>query len=145
MLARVLDYVELDAEMMGAGTVVPEILAALEDQRLPLGWREITEKQLAQSEFFHMEPSVQGHAQLWKDQDGNPLDGQAITISWYWWSCGETGIALVSDFHAGRVLAYEFGCDHQMEHITSHPRYGSQISADQCRVCGCVSVRPESR
>lgn len=82
----------------------------------PPGWREITEADFVKGMFFTHDPQKIEFRQLMnaeiRSEDGAPL----IDARLYFFHDG-TGVALMSDFWAGKLRYFAFGCDHKWREV----------------------------
>jgi len=70
----------------------------------PPGWRRYSEKEFAQSMFFSYTPTSTEYRQI-------IIGDKMISAQLFFYHDG-TGIAMSSDFWAGKVFYFAFGCDH---------------------------------
>lgn len=85
-------------------------------QALPYKWRQITEKEFAQSIFFVHSPIAVAYEQFYWDEFGNRSE-RMIAARLYFFH-NKTGLALESDYWAGKVHYYAFGCAHEFREVT---------------------------
>lgn len=103
----------------------------------PVGWTEMTEAEFAKSMFFSYSPDYTEYRQILRLADGTPLDLPngclSVHMFWYW---DKTGIAMHSDYWAGKVRYFRFGCAHEYVSIKTPPRPYSGLHTDKCKKCG---------
>lgn len=114
------------------GVPFEEHVCSSDYNKVPDGWREITEEQFAQGQFFTYEAEAvefrQFHPSPIKDEKGHPLLDARL---WHYWD--GTGIGMMHDFWAGKVRFFAFGCDHDFEHIRNE---GRCLNRYKCKKCG---------
>lgn len=126
----------------------------------PVGWRPITEAELAKSRWMHYAPKVREHRQIHQLLDGThvpehpELPGKEfgfLGVTMYWYSDG-TGYAVQDLYWEGKLLYYAFGCEHSYKYITRE-RYAEVMGAkpmayngiSECVFCGHIYIHPDSR
>jgi hypothetical protein len=116
---------------------------ANEFNHAPEGWREITEKEFAQSLFFSYAPDKTDHRQIFYI-NGKPIDGPCISAFLYYFYDG-TGVALSNDFWGGKVHYYHFGCEHNYVEISVQEcqkrgifHAGNCYHVSECSKCGRI-------
>jgi hypothetical protein len=115
----------------------------------PRGWREITEKEFAQSLFFSHTPDKIDHRQILY-VNGKEVTGPMIAAFLYYFYDG-TGIAVSSDFWNGKVHYYHFGCSHKYTELgydTCQKRgfyhAGNCWHVSECSKCGFIESHDTS-
>lgn len=97
----------------------------------PPGWREMPEKEAAQSAFFGESTQLVEFRQMFRAGSTEPVQEARL-----FFLPDDTGFALVSDFWGGKVRFFRFGCEHEFQHQPD----GSGV----CRHCGFVQLRRDS-
>lgn len=87
----------------------PQGIAYDDTQKLPLGWRKLTNEEFSQNIIWIYSPRYIEYAQIYYDHEGNQLPHMHEVVMFHFHN--ETGLALESD-HKGNVTAYAFGCRH---------------------------------
>ena len=99
-------------------------------KEVPFGFREITEKEFAQSHFFVYGPDFRQWIQA--PIDGN--DKPVVNVELYWFHTGN-GWGLAHDYWAGKVRYFAFGCEHEWVERKPHPMH---MHTNDCSKCGAV-------
>lgn len=106
----------------------------------PKEWREITEKEFAQSMFFHHSPEHYESRTILRKND-KPLSAKLF------WFYDGTGIGICNDFWGGRVSYYAFGCEHDYSELsvkTCQERgilhMGSCYHVQECSKCKHINA-----
>lgn len=114
----------------------------------PIGWREITLKQFAQSKFFSYHPTFIEYRQILRI-DGKPVE-KMISAQLFWFH-DDTGVALVSDYWAGTISCFAFGCVHEYVELSAeqarslgHVHCGSCYHVYKCEKCGHINAEDSS-
>jgi hypothetical protein len=109
----------------------------------PPNWKEITEKEFAQGMFFSYTPTLTEHRQMGRMEVGSePM----LTATLYFFHDG-SGVALASDFWAGKVRYFSFTCcvhefrrPTEAEHVRGVVRPGRCFHVSICDKCNYVSA-----
>jgi hypothetical protein len=99
----------------------------------PINLREITEKDFAQSQFHSHSPSLIEYRQMILKEDLSPgklTNGRMISAFLYWFG-DDTGIAIASEHHKGKVRYFAFGCNHSLGQATY--RAGATYHCKKCK------------
>ena len=104
----------------------------------PVGFHEVTEKEFAQSGFFTYPFEANEYRQLLYDQNGKPLtkDTPILSIRLFFHSDNQ-GFGMSTDYWAGKVRYFRFGCEHEYEHTK---KLGNCYNQYTCKVCGHVNA-----
>ncbi len=112
---------------------------------LPPNFREITEKEFAQSHFFTYGFERFENRQCFRDADGKDLD-RMIEVDLFF-MFDKTGYAMERDFWAGTIKYYKFGCQHNYEQLSQdecHKRkimhFGMCYHVYECSECGHIQA-----
>lgn len=112
----------------------------------PPNWREIGEKEFAQSHFFTYTPKfVEYRQMLERDERGlMKIAGKCVSAFLYLYDDG-VGYAIQSDYWGGKVHYYRFGCDHSYRAISSDEcrnrniyHGGKCFHVSECTKCGYI-------
>lgn len=92
-----------------------EVLGGDRYNHAPKDWREITEKEFSQSQFFGNTPVALEFRQLNYDYDNNRLkNDNMLSVQLYLYEDG-TGIGLARDYWKGKARYFKFGCQHDYQ------------------------------
>ena len=102
----------------------PKVNAALKEHEdkfgsyndTPPGWREITEKDFAQSQFFQYNPEKTEFRQIYKAEVKSEAGGPLLNARLYFFHDG-TGVAMMNDYWAGKLRYFAFGCKHEYRKV----------------------------
>lgn len=83
----------------------------------PKDWREVSEKEFAQSKFFSYTPSAIEFRQIMYDFDGNKIEDM-LSVHLYLFHDG-TGVAMAGDYWKGKVRYFKFGCEHDYKEYSA--------------------------
>jgi hypothetical protein len=82
----------------------------------PPGWRKLTELEFARSRFFSFSPALTEYRQMLQRLQDDPRVSDhlvPIVAATLYFFHDNTGYAMSSDWQAGKVNYYEFGCVHE--------------------------------
>ena len=113
-----------------------EELNSLEYNKVPDGWREITEKEFAQGPFFGECAEFYEFRQFHPSPIKSEAKG-ALVDARLWFYHGGHGIGMMHDFWAGKVRYFAFGCDHNWINIRNE---GRCLNRYKCENCGREEV-----
>lgn len=105
--------------------------------KVPPGWKEITEEEFVKGKFFIYTPAYREYRQLHPKQKAGVKSeetGDCLFEAWLYFYRDGQGIAMMPDIDAGKVRYFKFGCDHSMEEIESDSR--RHLHTYKCRKCG---------
>jgi hypothetical protein len=117
----------------------------------PIGWRELTEKEFAQSKFFRCSPRHVEFRQMYPQDENGKRMREGMVATRLMWMQDKTGYALANDFWAGTVRYYAFGCQHDYRELsqaecrerdTTH--FGMCWHIYECKKCGYVMAQDSS-
>lgn len=99
----------------------------------PVNFKEITEKEFAQSQFHSYSPVLIEYRQMIVKEDLSPgkLSNGRMLSSHLYWFADDTGIAIVSEHHKGKVRYFSFGCNHALGQKTYEP--GKTYTCTKCK------------
>ncbi len=107
----------------------------------PPGWRKISEKEFAQSDFFRYGIGKTEYRQMMTENKSDPAIGATL-----YYIDADNGFSIVNNFWNGTIEFYAFGCDHDW---SGDPReelekrnivlYGSE-HASLCAKCGKLQI-----
>lgn len=83
----------------------------------PVNFREITEKEFAQSQFHSYTPALVEYRQMLVKEDLSPgklTNGKMISAHLFWFH-DDCGYAIVGDYWKEKVRYFAFGCNHDLE------------------------------
>jgi len=113
------------------------------DHELPPNFREITEKEFAQSKFFVYFPEFWEYRQITKKEDfekfkwGNEQRSHVFSLRMAYFFDG-TGVALEHDYWAGKVRYFAFAvCEHNER---TQRNVGNCLNEYTCAACGYVET-----
>ncbi len=126
--------------ILGSKKPSAEFLAKYgKDNELPPNFREITEKEFAQSKFFIYSPDFWEYRQISKREDcekfkwGKEQGSYIFSLRMAYFFDG-TGIALEHDYWAGTVRYFSFAiCDHEKR---EQRNVGNCLNEYTCVACG---------
>lgn len=105
----------------------------------PPNFKELTEKEFAQSMFFSYYPKTTGYRQISPDalkEIGieSKHNGRDVILMVFMFTYQDgTGIALSSDYWAGKVRYFRFGeCIHELQHFKN---LGNCLNLLKCAKC----------
>lgn len=103
----------------------------------PAGWREITEKEFAQSHFFTYSPASMEYRQIRDLPDGTRLTS-LLACTMFNMHDG-TGYAMEHKLWDGKVKYYKYGCDHDYKElgVSESAEHGIQHYGQHCHVYLC--------
>jgi hypothetical protein len=90
----------------------------------PVNFKEMTEKEFAQSQFHSHSPVLVEYRQMIVKDDLSPgklTNGKMISTHLYWFA-DDTGIAIAADYWKGKIRYFSFGCNHDLEQRRFTPR-----------------------
>lgn len=90
-----------------------ESIDGTDDNVEPIGFREITEKEFAQSQFFQYTPDYMESRQIYDSK----LSDKAFTVEIFWFQ-DKTGLALSRDYWEGKMRYFACGCDHNYKELS---------------------------
>lgn len=106
---------------------------------VPTNWREVSEKEFAQSNAFTYAPQKREYRQILPE--GEPH----IIGVWLNFMHDGTGWAMASDYWAGKVRFFKFGCEHRYRELGSAEcrergiqHFGMCWHVSECEKCGDV-------
>lgn len=110
---------------------------------LPKGWRSISEKEFVQGKFLSYSPELVEHRQMWSDPDDPNRHMKAVITATLYWFFDGTGIAISSDWWAGKLQFYAFGCEHSYRELSQEECHNRNIySGGQCyHVSECAKCK----
>ena len=112
----------------------------------PPNWREIDEKTFSQSHFFMYTPKIVEYRQmLERDENGlMKMDKMCVSAHLYIFEDG-VGFAMHSDYWAGKIRFYQFGCQHDYRPVSSDEcrnrgiyHGGKFFHVSECSKCGYI-------
>jgi hypothetical protein len=113
----------------------------------PPGWKQLTEKEFAQSRLADMyTPELVEHRQMFRSDVLMLADVGKMVEARLFFNHDGTGWAMSIDTWAGTVTYYRFGCKHDMTgKLTKKDRekigfLGRCQHASKCKKCGYISV-----
>jgi hypothetical protein len=126
--------------ILGSKKVSEEFLAKYgKDGELPPNFREISEKEFAQSKFFVYSPEFWEYRQITKAEDykkfkwGDEQRSYVFSLRMAYFFDG-TGIALEHDYWAGKVRYFSFAvCEHKER---KQRNVGNCLNEYTCVACG---------
>lgn len=115
----------------------------------PVGMREITEAEFAQSEFFTFCPVAIEYRQIIPKRPegtkGVQVHNKVYSIRIYWMNTepGQAdGFAMRNDYYEGKVRYYRVGCDHDYKELSvaearkkGHSHFGNCYHVTECAHC----------
>src|SRR5579864_9259113 len=99
----------------------------------PVNFKEITEKEFSQSQFHSYGPSLIEYRQMLVNEDLSPgklSRGRLLTAFLYWFA-DDTGVAIVSEHHKGKIRYFSFGCNHKLD--TKTYQAGQTYTCTKCK------------
>lgn len=82
----------------------------------PPGWREISEKEFVQGQFFRSSPEKTEFRQLMRGNVTSERGTSLLNARLYFFHDG-TGVAMMDDHWAGKIRFFAFGCDHKYQEV----------------------------
>lgn len=118
----------------------------------PLGWKEITEKEFAQSKFWvYRSTMVESRQMYHKTPEGHNDVVKGFTGAVLYWFHDKTGVAMSHDYWGGKIHYYVFGCDHKYTELSQDEcgkrgiyHAGRCYHVSECKVCGTISAHDSS-
>lgn len=108
---------------------------------MPLGWRELTMEEFAQSRFFVYSVIATEFRQFeFKDLRGEKV---MQSVRMFHTDVAE-GFALVNDYWKGAVRFFRFGCEHEYRKMTNKEVHKFGVHDLICKHCGVTYDRPDS-
>lgn len=115
----------------------------------PVGMKELTEAEFAQSEFFTFTPVAVEHRQIIpkrpKHTKGVQTNNQVYSLLIFWMNTepGQAdGFAMRNDYYEGRMRYYRVGCDHDYQELSvaearkkGHMHFGNCYHVTECAHC----------
>lgn len=108
----------------------------------PIGLKEISEKEFAQSDFFTYSPVALEYRQVM------PKNGKVYSLRIFWMNTtpGQAnGFAMHSDYWGGKIRYYKVGCDHKYRELSAseakdkgHHHSGNCYHVTECIHCGRI-------
>lgn len=109
---------------------------------VPPNFREITEKEFAQSKFFVYSPERWEYRQITRKEDLERLQRKSALVIRMAHFYDGTGIAIESDYWAGKVHYFWFGaCEHKER---TQRNIGNCLNEYTCKNCGFVETLDSS-
>lgn len=115
----------------------------------PAGWRPITEKEFAQSNFFVYSPEMIDYKQMYRLESGEPLPKPVFCRLFHMHD--KTGFAMEHNYSGGKVNYYAFGCKHDYRELGQDEaqgrgmnHYGMFCHIYECRTCGNIEKQDSS-
>jgi hypothetical protein len=99
----------------------------------PINFREITEKDFAQSQFLRHIPTFVEYRQMILNEDLSPgklPNGRFVSAFLYWFN-DDTGVAIAPEHYEGKVRYFSFGCNHSLGHKTYQA--GQTYTCSKCQ------------
>lgn len=133
-----------------------------ENNIAPAGWRVMTEKEFAKSDFFLYIWNETEYRQLHATEEGLPVAAEWIrgkstlksvmlTVRLFKYNHRSDGYAMGHSQADGRVYYFHWGCDHKTRELSRDecmrreiPHYGRRYHAYECIVCGDISAYDSS-
>lgn len=112
----------------------------------PPGWREITQKEFVNSDFFIFGFLYKELRQMLPDQGLYYPEGlpRPVSATLYHFQ-GGGGVAMVPDHSKGTVSYFAFGCKHSYQTLTQEvarergiPHFGNCYHVNECTKCGNI-------
>jgi len=110
----------------------------------PAGFREITEEEFAKSRFFIYGPKeAPEYRQMRGTEEGEEFPKMLSAYLYHMFD--GTGFAMSSDYWAGKIRYFAFGCDHKyvglspaQSALEGIKHYGMHCHVSKCVKCGHV-------
>ena len=116
---------------------------------VPPGFRELTEKEFAQSAFFMYSPVGMFFRQI-DPKNISSEEKYFLSVHFYHFHDGR-GFGLAHDFWAGKVRYFAYGCSHKYRAVSQKDarargiaHFGMCYHVYQCEVCGRLKSEDSS-
>lgn len=112
----------------------------------PTNFREISEKEFAQSHFHIYTPIAISFAQIYLNPNPNRQRDAVHSVK-YFFMHDMTGYAIGADYWDGKVHYYKFGCDHDYRQVSQEEcrdrdivHFGRCYHVSECKKCGFLEA-----
>jgi len=118
----------------------------------PVGLREVTEKDFAQSMFFTYSPMGIESRQIFTDKFYEDERGRKVILSLtIFWMHDETGVCMSNNYWDGKIRYFLCGCDHDYQELSWQEckergirHEGRCWHVTECKTCKNISAHDSS-